>query len=422
MAEDGVLVGKGTFRVDRGAALRKLAAFQLEDESLLVPWVRLAVCSGALRLRVDSGPGRVAIRFDGRPLPAPAVKDPFSALLAAEGRRPELVYLAAGMMGLERFSEKPRLVSGPRGTSVSAAVTRWEALEAARRALPEILCSFPLEVFFEGAKVAQGSIGGLQWRDGAASFSAVPAADPWRRESLIRLVVHGVQAQALSYDTPWASVEAEVRDDSLALDASLTKVASGPAVGRLLASLRGRLRELVRSEALAQTSEAPRLSGLLSVESFRPAWAGVSYPEPGALGVLAERFLGEKPLPREPYEALLRARRRVRWLRACIKGRLNGYESDSKDRTRRALWKTPLFPNADDGWLSYMALVKIRGDFGTVPLVRTRRRWQDIPFARYLGKNVTRPIRAPLLVWRAAEHDAEDLARLFGAGAGKMIP
>ncbi|MBI2362781.1 MAG: hypothetical protein HYV15_05305 [Elusimicrobia bacterium] len=202
MGERGVLVGKGSFRVDREAALKKLAAFQLADAELLVPWVRLAVCRGAKRLSVGFSGGRVAVSFDGPPLPAAVVKDPLSALLAAEARRPELLYLAAGMLGLERAAEKPSLSSGADGTVVSAVIVRDEPLLRARRALPEALAFCPLEVLLDGVRVIQPSLDGLEWAQGAVRFAAAPSADPWQKESRVRLCVHGAAAQAVARDTP----------------------------------------------------------------------------------------------------------------------------------------------------------------------------------------------------------------------------
>ncbi|MBI2362782.1 MAG: hypothetical protein HYV15_05310 [Elusimicrobia bacterium] len=112
---------------------------------------------------------------------------------------------------------------------------------------------------------------------------------------------------------------------------------------------------------------------------------------------------------------MLRARLRVRWLRACVKGRLSYYDSEARDKARRALWNAPLFPNADGDWLSYRQLVRLRKNFGGLAVVSKPRRWADLRVSA--GGMRSLPVRAPHLAWRACREDESDLVRLFGAEA-----
>ncbi|MBI4346127.1 MAG: hypothetical protein HY553_04690 [Elusimicrobia bacterium] len=79
------LVSSGGFRVDRSRALEKLSAFQLDDaHKALLALIRCATASGAARIRLARKP-RLELAFDGRPLTAAELEDPFAALFAEEG-------------------------------------------------------------------------------------------------------------------------------------------------------------------------------------------------------------------------------------------------------------------------------------------------------------------------------------------------
>ncbi|MBI5596860.1 MAG: hypothetical protein HY928_12275 [Elusimicrobia bacterium] len=409
MEEDGVLVGTGSFRVDREAALKKLAAFQLDDQELLTPWVRLAVARGASRFLVDTRNHRVTLGFDGRPLPPAAVKDPLGPLLGATQRRPEDVYLAAGYLGFSKAAEALELVSDADGTRLYGVAGREAALRKAVRALPGRLQWCPLSLRVDGEPVELGRPAGLQWTEKGTDFCVAASDTPWDEASRLRLCVHGVSAQTLERDTPWAAVDAFIRDNTLSLDASLARVVEDARMEGLVKRLGGRVRDFVRREALAQKAEAPALQRLLSAESYRDAWKGKPYRESGALMSLAERFMNVKPLSRESYELVLRARARVRWLRACCLGRLGEFQQDAKERTRRVLWTAPLFLHCRGGWVSLRDLACVRNRVGFVPLADSPGR----------GRDFAHGVRPAEVVWAIGNDDCDDLGRLFEGAVGR---
>ncbi|MBI5209319.1 MAG: hypothetical protein HY927_05025 [Elusimicrobia bacterium] len=110
---EAVLVESGSFRVDSARMLSKLAEYQLPHApQFLIPWLRLAVASGAARLTLDTGGTALTFSFDGRALESRFLKDPWSALTAEEddaqaGRHRHLAY---GLLALLRL--EPRAVRG----------------------------------------------------------------------------------------------------------------------------------------------------------------------------------------------------------------------------------------------------------------------------------------------------------------------
>jgi hypothetical protein len=105
--DPGRFVESGTFRVDRARALEKLSRYQLPDPRHFVrPWLRAAVLQGASRIAVSGEEGRAVLSFDGKPLEARLLEDPFSHLLeeseasAHEAGR----MLAVGLLACLRLS------------------------------------------------------------------------------------------------------------------------------------------------------------------------------------------------------------------------------------------------------------------------------------------------------------------------------
>ncbi|HBL15540.1 MAG: hypothetical protein A2X36_09790 [Elusimicrobia bacterium GWA2_69_24] len=435
MEEEGTHVEGGGFRIDRDIALAKLASFQLEDEDLLVPWIRLAVERGAHELRFDRRGADLEIRCDGSALPEDAVRDPFSKYLGSEERPPLVVYLAAGLLGLSRLGGCLRVESGD-GRRTAAAGGRTAAEYGRREAAPRrgtlILVGgpdprklaralagiaarrmwCPTRVLVEGRPLPAKDGDWVSWREEGREFRMRPAPDPWGDASSLRLWIHGAAAQTLACDTPWAPIAAEVRDDALVLDASLSRAVEGNQTQALLKILRTRVRELVYKEAVAQSAAAPRLMSWRKAPGMHAAWAGKPF-DVGALRGLLRWAAGVAPPPQEDYESLRRAAARVRWLRACVRGRLNSYEGDSRDKTRRALWKAPLFMNSGDGWLSMLSLQAIRRQHKALVMTAVPGRSAHISMKGPAGSERKRYIPTSQCVLTLAPHDAEDLERLF---------
>lgn len=108
---EATLIASGKFEVDRGRILEKLSRFQLESaEDFLLPWLRLAVASGAERIDLNRDGPAIELSFDGRPLAPAWTADPYSSLFEEED--PDAArhrHLAYGLLALLRL--------GPRGVS-----------------------------------------------------------------------------------------------------------------------------------------------------------------------------------------------------------------------------------------------------------------------------------------------------------------
>ena len=115
MTDPGLLVGSGTFRVDRERALEKLKAFQLPDPDMfLLPWIRCAVASGATTLVLDLDSSK--IRFNGRRFTREELADPYGCLFEeAAPERARNRHLAYALLAtLSRGCPSITLTTGPR--------------------------------------------------------------------------------------------------------------------------------------------------------------------------------------------------------------------------------------------------------------------------------------------------------------------
>lgn len=102
---EALLIDSGTFKMDREKTLEKLSQYQLENpEQFLLPWLRLAVASGATRIDLARRGAEIELRFDGRPLVQAWTADPFGSLFEeddAEAARHR--HLAYGLLALLRL-------------------------------------------------------------------------------------------------------------------------------------------------------------------------------------------------------------------------------------------------------------------------------------------------------------------------------
>ncbi|MDE2292175.1 MAG: hypothetical protein KGL53_08840, partial [Elusimicrobia bacterium] len=118
--EEGVLVSRGSFRVDREAALKKLAAFQLPIEELLVPWARCAEAAGARRLDVALNPFRLRVLMDGTPFAPEDLADPYYSLFSEEDAPRAVSYLAEALLAVSRLGPKRLRAASGDGKTWSA--------------------------------------------------------------------------------------------------------------------------------------------------------------------------------------------------------------------------------------------------------------------------------------------------------------
>lgn len=147
---EALLVGAGAFRVDRARMVEKLAKFQTGDpEGFLLPWLRLAVASGATRIELSLRETGLQLDFDGKPLGTRYLEDPFEALVGEEddsGESDRHRHLAWGLLNLLPLA--PRAVVGRSGGV--RLLVEPKGVEKKHWVEPEALLGTSLRVVFEG--------------------------------------------------------------------------------------------------------------------------------------------------------------------------------------------------------------------------------------------------------------------------------
>ncbi|MBI5596859.1 MAG: hypothetical protein HY928_12270 [Elusimicrobia bacterium] len=415
--DEGVLVGTGSFRVDREAALKKLAAFQLSREDLLVPWVRCAEAVGATRLELSVSPRGLRVLMDGTPFSLKDLADPYYALFDGVQAPPGVAHLAVGLLGLSRLAPKSlraasgdgvevRAVQGKdarelrevppglpvHGTSIEAdfpGVGRQELLAGAaglegRLAMGRVL------VVVNGDKKGPERPRGAPYRLASLRTLVAPSRDPGRGSSRVRMSVAGVTAQTYQCSTPWGPVDAVFSGDDLTLDASLSRVVMTPAVEAALKALRAKMGPFVCSLAKVQAREGVQTRRLLMDSAMREVWAGS-----------AEYRGRDAEITREALERTL-------WLRESCRRVLSRAERDDDDVVRRALRRAPIFMAASGGWLSWEDLLAVSDEFSAMYFSRRPAFGFPVPGAD--GK--PRHLKAARVVWAVCDRDAADLRRL----------
>ncbi|TBR17827.1 hypothetical protein EPO15_16080 [bacterium] len=147
---EALLVGAGAFKVDRARMVQKLAQFQTGDpEGFLLPWLRLAVASGATRLELSLRETGLELQFDGKPLGARFCDDPFEALVGEEdasGEADRHRHLAWGLLNLLPLA--PRAVVGRSGAA--RLLVEPKGVEKKHWVDPEPRLGTALRVVFDG--------------------------------------------------------------------------------------------------------------------------------------------------------------------------------------------------------------------------------------------------------------------------------
>ncbi|MBI3298272.1 MAG: hypothetical protein HYZ75_08920 [Elusimicrobia bacterium] len=442
--EEGTFVGGGRLRVDRKAALAKLAAFQLGERDLFVPWVRCAELSGAKRLDVSVTGRSLRVEFDGAGFTADELADPFQALFDDSDAPRRLGQLAAALLGVSRLPVKTlRLCSGdgkrgavfagkdlealtplpelwtPAATALSVELKAGAVVDVERAALAleGRLVLGKTAVSVNGKVLEAERVRGGLYELGGLRALLLAAEDPFREMSRLRLVVDGVAAQTIELATPWGPVDAVLTGPDLPLDASLSRVVEGKALAPALEALHAKMRDFAGSMAKVQAREATQTRRLLLDSSLRGVWGGEARPasRKGPLEAFLDRLgLGRGVGLARDESILEEAVLRTRWLRAACKGRLVDYEKEDDDPVRKALWNVPLFLTAAGGWFSRRGLKECISQCGTVYLSKN----QGGVFTAYLHQTAagrkSAMLRGDQVVWAPAPRDLDDLVALMG--------
>ncbi|MBI4348023.1 MAG: hypothetical protein HY553_14295 [Elusimicrobia bacterium] len=356
LVAEPLLVSSGTFRVDRERMIDMLSRFQSADPTaFLLPWLRLAVASGARTLELSTRPDGLELTFDGRPLSKRWCQDPYAPLLEGEGeddaeaeRHKHLAYgllallpLGPGAVAVRSGSGSSRVVVtlGPKGAVAPA----WPAPDGAT-SLRVALAGRRAAACLERAREAWGLADAELSVDGRRVPSWEPAAGVGERfeQAGVRGVVYRVDRGtphrvhfyhlgARVPDSPesdFALVEgvaARVTYDGMRLDASLAKPVND-----------ARLRKAARAagEAYALAASKGRLgSGTGVLRSLAYTKAGLGSAAVGAVLAFALLMASGEARPELAWAAasvyvLVTAAvlvLLVRWALARLEGRRNPF-------------------------------------------------------------------------------------------------
>lgn len=332
---EALLVGSGVFKVDRARMVEKLSQFQTGDpDGFLLPWLRLAVASGATRLELSLRESGLQLDFDGKPLGARFLEDPFEALVGEEDADSDRHrHLAWGLLNLLPLS--PRAVVGrsggarllvepkgvakkdwvepgaPLGTALRVVFEGWDADLKAARALERARAAWGLAdaaltvdgnpVFAWEPRPGVGtrfSVGGVR-----GVFYKEEAADRTHASGLYWLGAHVCDDTPVSLPPGWAC---RLTFEGLVPSASLWSVQRNEAFAALGTVVRSEFDRLgsagrlgagvLRPPAYTKAGLASALAGgglsfaaFVAAESARPdlAWAAAAAYAATTTAVLA---------------------------------------------------------------------------------------------------------------------------------------
>ncbi|TBR20576.1 hypothetical protein EPO15_12750 [bacterium] len=253
-AGDGVLVGRGGFKVDRAHALDTLRRFLLPGQSggwLL--WARCAAACGAAEAALTVGSREASLSFGGRPFTREDLLDPFAPLFSGrKAGRDRGAALALGL--LQTFAAEPAEVAletgagterlrlaGPTlseltvteawGTEDRTVLSaRWPAFSDRMQAFmgdPEgrsapLIHPDRLRLTGRAAAWPAEADSGRTFRLGGACGRLAPPAFYTPPDSPLRLYKLGVMVCEHREPFVWAKVQGWVNDDKMATSAGQT--------------------------------------------------------------------------------------------------------------------------------------------------------------------------------------------------------
>lgn len=432
---EGVLVGTGSFLVDRGEALDKLMRFQLPEPAgfgLLL--LRAAHASGASWFSAAANGSVLRLSFDGRPLTRDELSDPYRCLF--EKRTPEMErnrLLAAAALSALRLQPSEFTVSsgrdGARALLHVRSIEREELGAADNGEDTDVRMRLPssgqaqdvlrllkqgsalsaVQVIMDGETLPGWREGGTERchfeRGGVRGWIAVPR-EPIK-ESALELHSHGALVERLALKLPAAQVEGAINDDHFVLNASQAGVVRDAAFRRVVESLNEPLRRLVAAQTSSVAGAMAHIGAIVGDSSMRAKWkdtleAGVE----GELGgltaalrsastfIMAAAGAGVEALARVESEA-----RTVRWLRGLCLSRTRRAKTEAVEDL---LWQAPLFLGADSAPLSLDDLAEQAKKLSYIPCSRNGYRGLSLPFKA---------------LWTLASNEARTVERLIGLPA-----
>ncbi|TBR17398.1 hypothetical protein EPO15_16975, partial [bacterium] len=401
MEADGkaVLVGTGSFMVDRAQALEKLMRFALPDPAWgVLSLARFAAASDARSFRVFRGPkGELTVRFDGTPPTRAQLERPYDALFSRPGKGEARGRdLAVGLLSLLRLEPAHILVRAGRGDErLLLRLNRAdpEAVEPSRDAESDTVVRFmpgpktprdpwphlaasvrdrgrmlPFAILLDGEPCRPPSTAGEGRSVRGTALSGWVGVPPARSEaSRVALYRWGVLVHEVEEDLGGPPVEARVDCPAFRLNASQTAVVRDPAYKKALAAVAEAAAGLVEDASARHAERAPQLTQLLQSEGLRALWrrsveAWLAPPRPGLFGALGQ-FLeaaGDQALDRELSAAVKADAARACWLREAA--------ARPSSKAAHAAGRCPLYLAPDLSWLSRTELEETVSSLGVLPV------------------------------------------------------
>lgn len=395
IAEKGVRVASGSFRVSREEALRKLKRFQLKDPArFLLSWVRVASVCEATEVRVEASGAELSFRFDGRPLPAQLLEDPLGGLFGDASEEEAARHFGAGYLGAWRCepqsvdietgfgSQRKRLRASPDWSlealdpepaeSATILTVRWARASGSMEAY--------LDAVRNGCALQQPAVtvGGRPLRDKPDDAFAVTLRGGrrgWLRrrsrrdgfldpEATVRVACRGTLLEPVPGRGVFKLVDACLADDNLALDLSQQSAVNNDWLLQGLELLdeaadKWLVREL-KDHAREFTAAVTRA---VADGGYWFDWRRVSS------GKLLDK-------------ALVETVERLDWLREALVYDATGHQSPWSAPVRKRLHKAPVLAGAFGGTLSRRRVGKLRArrgslEFATRPLRPAEYPWQE---------------------------------------------
>lgn len=398
---EGELVESGTFLVDRARALQKLRDYQFSDPAdFLLSWARCAVLSGAKEIRAKAVPEGLELQFNGRPLSAQRLEQPYAALFGDEEDGERYRHLAIGILAALRLGpERVTVVSGTGGLRVRLTVRTLEEPESLELGGPagqdtEVRVEWPKSmvaalgrVVAPGRSPALRALAKLELRCGmlrvplvvnGSPAAALPPADvpaiafeedgmrgvlvaaPLGSPKRLHFYKQGVRAASRAHDMA-LSLAAHIDDPGFRLDASHANIVEDERYGKARDSAFKHVGALiVRACEERQRRAQSRAPDLFTVNGL----TGAGAPLHARLGLLLSSGTGASM--REAIEGAEREAWVTAWLRRAAFGQLDSTRMLGEE-AREALRETALYVSVTGKPLSLRDLERQRDKIGWVP-------------------------------------------------------
>lgn len=416
MEDDGVLVGSGSFKLDKARALELLRDYQAPEPGMhLHAWMRCAAAAGATRVSLKVSRGELALQFDGRAFTKDELSDPYSPLFI-EGRPDErrrelalglLTALRAGgrvVIDSGSGSERTRLTvpelgreaasrtSGSTGGTLLTA--RWKPAGSGRgpsvSECRDLFALHPARITLNGTSLPESPApaGSEAFKRGAARGWLRADTGVEGLGSRLWVYKHGVRVCSVEASLP-VPVTGLVNDDRLSLDLSRTGLIRDrrwAKVDRLLGEAALRLLHRVMRE---QTARLPKLPGHLAHPECLEAWRdrsayASSMRDPWSPEEVTRSLLKTHRLsPPKTRKLLLRMQWdgwRGDWLHRAARSLQSAKDPRAADALR-ALGRVPMFLRADAGVMTLDEADALAEREGSIPFSRKPRKspGQDSP-------------------------------------------